>query len=167
VSAVGDSNPVVSAEGDVGVRVIVAYKVGKAIVQAVLAAALPLLRELGVTARLEAFAAALAENVVHGWTAVLARVLAALLTPNHLTLITLALGLDAVLSSFEAWALHRRFRWAPWLVVIAGALLIPLEIVELARHARPARAAILLVNLAIIVYLARRARREHGRHGTR
>ncbi len=66
------------------------------------------------------------------------------------------------MSAFEGWALHRRFRWAPWVVVVAGSTLIPFEIVELARRARPSRVAILVVNLVIIGYLAARARREHA-----
>lgn len=156
---------VIAPQGEVGLRLIIAYKVGKAIVQATLAAVLPVLRGLGVTAHLEVLAIHLAKNVVHHWTAALAKILAALLTPNHLTLISLALALDAGMSAFEAWSLHRRFRWAPWLVVIAGAGLVPAEIFELTRHPRVGRFMILLLNLAIIVYLVRRARRERRHPG--
>jgi uncharacterized membrane protein (DUF2068 family) len=145
---------------EVGVRLIVGYKIGKAIVQAALVATLPVLRRLGVTARLQALTSDLAEHVVHGWTAGLARLLAALLAPNHLTLISLVLGVDAALSAVEAWALHRRLRWAPWLIVIASGALIPFEIYEIARRARAGRVAALVVNVAIIAYLIRRARRE-------
>ena len=65
------------------------------------------------------------------------------------------------MTALEGWALHRRFRWAPWLVVVAGSTLIPFEVVELARRPRPGRVAILVVNLVIIAYLVARARREH------
>jgi uncharacterized membrane protein (DUF2068 family) len=149
-------------DGAVGLRLIIAYKIGKAIVQASLAVALPILIQVGITTRLVARIAKFAEHVVHGWTAVLARHLAAWLTPNHLVLISVALGIDAVVSAFEAWALHRRFRWAAWLVVIAGGTLVPFEVVELVRRPRVGRAIILGVNLAIIAYLARRARAEHA-----
>jgi uncharacterized membrane protein (DUF2068 family) len=147
---------------DVGLRLIITYKLVKAAVQAGLAASLPILRRFGVTADGAADASRLAEHVAHRWTAVLARRIAALLTPSHLTFITLALALDAVVSAFEGWALHRRFRWAPWVVVVAGSTLIPFEIVELARRPRASRVAILVVNLVIIAYLVWRARREHA-----
>jgi uncharacterized membrane protein (DUF2068 family) len=158
------TDPRTRADPAVGLRVIIGYKIGKGIVQAALAAALPILSRLGVTTRLVADLARFAEHVVHGWTAVLAHRLAAWLTPHHLALISVALGLDAAMSTFEAWALHRRFRWAPWLVVVAGSSLIPLEIVELVRRLRVGRAVVLVVNLVIIVYLVRRARREHAEH---
>jgi uncharacterized membrane protein (DUF2068 family) len=156
------AQPLPPSQAAVGLRLIIGYKTVKGALQAALAIALPVLRRLGITDRLSAFTSELAEHVVHGWAAVLARLLAALLTPDHLTLIAVALGFDALLSWFEAWALHRRFRWAPWLVVIAGGSLIPFEIYELARRVRVGRALILVVNLAIIAYLARRAAREHA-----
>jgi uncharacterized membrane protein (DUF2068 family) len=154
--------PVPPSPSAVGLRVIIAYKAVKGALQAVLAVTLPVLRRLGITDRLAAFTTALAEHAVHGWAAVLARLLATLLTPDHVTLIALALGFDALLSWFEGWALHRRFRWAPWLVVIAGGSLVPYEVYELARRVRVGRALILVINLVIIAYLARRAAREHA-----
>jgi uncharacterized membrane protein (DUF2068 family) len=164
-----DVRAVSRAGGDsaIGLRLIIGYKMGKGIVQATLAVALPVLMQLGVTTRLVSRIAHFAEHVVHGWTAVLAHRVAAWLTPNHLALISVALGLDAIASVFEAWALHRRFRWAPWLVVIAGSSLIPFEVVELVRRLRVGRAVILVLNLAIIGYLVRRAWREHAEQGQR
>ena len=148
---------------DLGLRVIITYKLIKAALQAALAVSLPILRRMGVTTYWAARVSRIAEHVAHRWTAALALRIAALLTPTHLTLIALALALDATLSAVEGWALHRRFRWAPWLVVVAGSTLIPFEVVDLARRARPSRIAILIVNLVIIAYLAARARREHAK----
>jgi uncharacterized membrane protein (DUF2068 family) len=159
-TAIGPKAPL-DRPRDVGVRVIITYKLVKAALQAGLAAALPVLRQLGVTTYWAARASRIAEHVAHRWTAVLARRIAALLTPTHVTLIALALAMDAALSAVEGWALHRRFRWAPWLVVVAGSTLVPFEVIELARRPRPSRIAILVVNLVIIAYLAARARREH------
>jgi uncharacterized membrane protein (DUF2068 family) len=152
-----------SASRAVGLRLIITYKVLKAALQAALAALLPILQRLGVTSDWAVRMTHLAEHVAHRSTAALARRIAALLTPTHLALISVALALDAALSGFEAWALHRRFRWAPWLVVVAGSTLIPFEVVELARRPRVSRAAILVVNLVIIAYLVARARQEHAR----
>jgi uncharacterized membrane protein (DUF2068 family) len=145
----------------VGLRLIITYKLVKAAVQAALAALLPILQRLGVTSFWALRMTRLAEHLAHRSTAALARRIAALLTPTHLALISVALALDAALTGFEAWALHRRFRWAPWLVVVAGSTLIPFEVVELARRPRVGRAAILVVNLVIIAYLVARARQEH------
>ena len=150
--------------GAAGLRLIIAYKFVKAALQAGLALALPVLQKVGVTTYWATRISELAEHVAHRWTAILARRIAALLTPSHLALISLALALDAALSAFEGWALHRRFRWAPWLVVIAGSTLIPFEVVELARRVRPSRVLILVVNLLIIAYLTVRARREQRAH---
>src|SRR5581483_5091366 len=118
-------------DGAVGLRLIITYKVLKAAVQAALAALLPILQRLGVTSFWALRMTRLAEHVAHRSTAALARRIAALLTPTHLTLISIALALDAALTGFEGWALHRRFHWAPWLVVVAGSTLIPFEVVEL------------------------------------
>jgi len=151
------------AGSPVGLRLIITYKVLKAAVQAALAALLPILQRLGVTSFWALRMTRLAEHVAHRSTAALARRIAALLTPTHVALISIALALDAALTGFEAWALHRRFRWAPWLVVVAGSTLIPFEVVELARRPRVSRAAILVVNLLIIAYLVARARQEHAK----
>jgi uncharacterized membrane protein (DUF2068 family) len=147
-------------EAAVGLRLIIVYKFGKAVAQATLAVTLLILRYEGVTAHLATLISRLAVHMVHAWTAAAARLLASLLAPNRLILICLALGFDAALSGFEAWALHRRYRWAPWLIVAAAAALIPFELIELARRVRVGRVIILLLNLAIIAYLLRRGRRD-------
>jgi uncharacterized membrane protein (DUF2068 family) len=161
-----DVSPPVSpglADRAVGLRLIITYKLLKAVVQAALAALLPILQRLGVTSFWALRMTRLAEHVAHRSTAALARRIAALLTPTHLALISVALALDAALTGFEAWALHRRFRWAPWLVVVAGSTLVPFEVVEMARRPRASHAAILLVNVVIIAYLVARARQEHAK----
>ena len=56
----------------------------------------------------------------------------------------------------EGWALHRRFRWAPWLVVVATGSLLPFEVVELVRRPHALRLAVFVVNLTIVCYLATR-----------
>jgi uncharacterized membrane protein (DUF2068 family) len=133
-----------------GVRVIIAYKAVKSVVQIALAAALPALGRAGVIVHAMRFTASLAR---HG---------AALVTSDRLRLVALALAFDGSVSAFEGWALYRRFRWAPYLVIIAAATLIPFEILELCRRPRWSRVLILLVNGWIVAYLALRARREHA-----
>ena len=74
----------------------------------------------------------------------------------------MGLALDGVISAVEAWALWRGHRWGPWLVAVASALPVPLEIWELVRRPSPWRALLLLANLAVVAYLARWLRRHHG-----
>jgi uncharacterized membrane protein (DUF2068 family) len=144
-----------------GIRLIVFYKLGKAIVQVVVAAALAILRRTGATARAAEAVSEFAQEVAHGWTAALAKRLAHLLSSAvGIHLVGLALGLDAVVSAAEGWALHRRYVWAPWLVVVASGTLIPFELFELLAKPRVSRLVLLLVNLAIVAYLALRTRRE-------
>jgi uncharacterized membrane protein (DUF2068 family) len=54
-----------------------------------------------------------------------------------------------------------RRRWASYLTVIATALLLPLEIYELAHKVNPVRVSVLLANLVILVYLIVKLRQEH------
>lgn len=56
-------------------------------------------------------------------------------------------------------------RWAEYLTVIATALLIPLEIYELAKHASIGKIIVLLINVAMVVYLIYRLKRDaKGKH---
>ncbi|HEX8889057.1 MAG TPA: DUF2127 domain-containing protein [Pyrinomonadaceae bacterium] len=55
--------------------------------------------------------------------------------------------------------------WAEYLTVIATALLIPLEIYELAKHASIGKVIVLIINVAVVVYLIYRLRHDtkHGK----
>jgi uncharacterized membrane protein (DUF2068 family) len=59
----------------------------------------------------------------------------------------------ALLEGLEGVGLLLRRRWAEYLTVIATALLLPLEVYEIARKPTALRVAVLLANLAILVYL--------------
>lgn len=61
--------------------------------------------------------------------------------------------LYGLLEWFEAFGLLRRRRWAEYLVLIATAAFLPLEIDELVRKASVLKALALVVNIAIIGYL--------------
>ena len=74
--------------------------------------------------------------------------------------ITVASLGDVILSAVEGLALQAGRWWAPWLVVIATASLLPWEVVEIFRHPRWARFAVLAVNLAVLAYLLRTMQRE-------
>jgi len=146
---------------DLGFSLIVVYKLLKAAVQTVAAVALEGALFAGATERLHEFAV----TTVHGTSRLselVARALGQLTTARHVHIIVLALALDAVLSLVEGLALHRRYRWAPWLIVVATGGALPFEVVSLARALRPLRLTLFLVNLALVVYLVRRALRERG-----
>ena len=61
----------------------------------------------------------------------------------------------AILNLAEAYGLHRRFRWAEWLTVVATGLLIPFELYEVWHRFTPIRVGVLVLNVAIVIYLAR------------
>jgi uncharacterized membrane protein (DUF2068 family) len=79
-----------------------------------------------------------------------------------------ALGAGAILFAaiflMEGIGLWLQRRWAEWLSVVATALFIPLEILELCRHESATKIIALVVNLLVVGYLVARiaaARLEH------
>jgi len=146
-----------------GVRLIVAYKLGKAVLWLVLVAVFTAAVLGGGADELHALALGLRHHGVSAWSIRAANLLVTATTRGHLALTAVALGLDGVLSLIEGWSLWRGYTWGPWLVVIATGSLIPFELVELVRSVRLGRVLILLLNIAIVVYLGRRALAERAR----
>jgi len=66
----------------------------------------------------------------------------------------------AALRLVEGTGLLFRQRWAEHLVVIATAMLIPLELHELIRRITMPRISMLIVNLAVVAYLVANLRRS-------
>src|SRR5689334_1711317 len=94
------------------------------------------------------------------WSMHLADTLVRVSSRRSLELGALALTIDGVFVLFEGWSLRRGFRWAPWLVVVATAALLPFEIFEILRRVRAGRVVIFLANVAVVVYLVQRRLRE-------
>jgi uncharacterized membrane protein (DUF2068 family) len=150
--------PSIMAERDTtgaGLRVIVAYKVAKAGGEIALAAIL-----VGAEVPAGDVAATLSRHVTAAWSLEVSRVVSGAAAPHAIELMIAALVLDGALTLGEGWALHRRFPWAPWLVVLSTGSLLPFEVVELVRRPRAVRLLILVVNVGIVGYLASRATRE-------
>ncbi len=143
-----------------GVRLIVAYKFGKAALQLVAAVVLAWFLLRGGADELREFALGLRQHGVSVWSIGVADLLVTVTTGHRLELTAVALGLDALLSSIEGWSLGRGYAWGPWLIVIATGSLIPFELRELIRHVHLGRALVLVINLLIVAYLARRALHE-------
>jgi uncharacterized membrane protein (DUF2068 family) len=149
---------------ELGLRLIVLYKGTKAFVQLALAAVLVVLAAQGKIAALRETAALLQEHVASRWSLLLGKAIAALVSRRGLRLLEVGLALDAVVSAVEGWSLWRGYRWGEWLVVVATATPLPLEVLAIARAKRPWRLVLALLNVAVVAYLARRlARRRRAK----
>jgi len=157
----GQNAGVATTRGETGLRLILAYKLGKAALWLVLASLLGLLMTSG---RLDAFrsvAGELQAHVASRWSLLLGQALASASSVGGLRLVEFGLGIDGLTSVLEAWALWRGHRWGPWLVAVTSALPVPYEAWELVRQPSPWRALLLTANLAIVAYLAAWLRRHH------
>jgi len=143
-----------------GLRLIIAYKLVKACGELLLAVLLAGLLLGGAADRLRALDAALRAHLTAAWSLHLTDLLARVATARNVALTAGALVLDGALTLCEGWVLYRGLTWGPWLVVITTGSLLPFELVELARRPRAGRFVILVVNLAIVWYLAARAARS-------
>ena len=83
-------------------------------------------------------------------------------TPRQLELMSAGTFFYAGLRIVEGIGLILRKRWAEYLVVIATALFIPLEVYELTRRFTLIRLAVLVANLLIVLFLANNLRRGKG-----
>jgi uncharacterized membrane protein (DUF2068 family) len=151
---------------DVGVRLIVVYKFGKAALQLILAAAIVALAVSGKIEAVRELATDLRHDLASRWSLMLGRLLSAAVSRKGLHLVEIWLVLDAALTAFEGWSLWHGYAWGPLLVVVATSLPLPLEVLELIHHPRISRVALLAVNLAIVIYLAVRiAQRRKAQAG--
>lgn len=145
---------------EAGIRLIVGYKLAKAAAWLALAAILLTLAARGRLEHVRLLAAALRAHVASRWSLALADALVALLSVKGLRLVETGLLLDGVLSAVEGWALLHGHRWGPWLVVVASALPLPIEIWEALQRASAPRLALVAVNAAVVAYLLRWLRRH-------
>lgn len=144
-----------------GVRLIVAYKLIKALAFAVAGVLIATLALTGFVHKAYALASQLHEHVVNHWAIKLAEFLMRWLTVSRVWWIVAALVGDAIISTIEGVALARGYTWAAWLVVAATSMFLPIEVIEMAYRTTLARVAIFAINLSIVLYLLRRAMKEH------
>lgn len=147
---------------DSALRLIVAWKFGRAVLS--LGAGLVLLIVLlgGLDARVQAFVAMLQSHAVSALSLSLSRLVQSALEPAHLRVVTAALILDGVMVFVEGLALLRGWRWGPWLVIALTCVLLPFEVYELIERVSVARAAVFVVNVAIVAWLLVRERRRRS-----
>jgi uncharacterized membrane protein (DUF2068 family) len=137
------------AKGD---QLVIAYKFGKAALEFLGAGFVLLAARHPGAYGLAALGAAIHEHLSAKW----AHVLEGLLTKgttSHVSMLALALALDAVSCLVEGWAVWRRRPWAPWLIVVATGGLIPIEIVLIMEKASFMRVLILVINVATVAYM--------------
>ena len=104
--------------------------------------------------------ASLSGHLTSAWSLRLSALVASAASAQAVVLTIGALLFDGMLTGCEGWALHRRFAWAPWLVVVATGSPMPFEVVELLRRPHAVRLTVFVINLTIVCYLAARATRE-------
>ena len=81
--------------------------------------------------------------------------LAASLTDARLWALAALALLYSSIRLAEAYGLWFERRWAAWLGAASGAIYLPIEVFELARHPGSVKAATLLLNLGVVTYLIR------------
>lgn len=153
---------------------VVAYKVGKAVIE-LLAVVAVLVLHAALVADMGALSAGLERHWLHGIGAVLADLIRLVAPAGDARLIVIALGGDALVSAVEGVLLWRGYSWARWVVLGATGLPLPWELVRLVRQPSVARLALLLVNVAILGWVwwagpgaearARGGRRHLARRG--
>jgi len=140
-----------------GLETIIVYKLTKAVLQAGVGIAAVWLLARGTEAGAATLAEFLLEHFTGAWAQRVAILLVRVATSGHVKLLAIAMFGDSALSTVEGLALRAGHWWAPWLVVIATSLLLPLELWELVRRPAWGRVGLLAVNVAVVVYLLRQA----------
>jgi len=145
---------------EAALRAVITYKWVKGVVQLLLAGALALTFVFGLDDDLSRWAHEFRTHSTRAYAIVLGRLLERATTPRGMHITLLALVIDGVVTCLEGWALQRRHRWGPWLVVAVSGSLLPFEVYELFHHFRWIRLVVLLVNLAVVLFLIAHARAQ-------
>jgi uncharacterized membrane protein (DUF2068 family) len=140
----------------IGLRLIVAYKIVKAIVELLVGAVLLFVDSARLAEGLGTLAEEIRRHVTEAWSIALAERLMHASAGHHVFVLVTALTIDGTVTLIEGWALHRRYRWSGWLVVAATALFLPFEGVMVIRHPSAGHVVLLLVNALIVLYLLER-----------
>ncbi len=143
---------------------IILYKLIKAALEVVLGLCAVVLLASGAEAGAATLAEVLLEHFEQGWSIQAATLIVVAATSGHVKFVALAAFADAALSAVEGLALRAGRWWAPWLVVVATAALVPWEFWEIFRQPRWGRFLLLIVNFAVVAYLLRGVVREHRAH---
>ena len=86
---------------------------------------------------------------------------------RHIHIAVIFAFVYAALRFAEGWGLWHVKTWAEWFGFLNGALYLPIELVEIARHFTYLKLAILVINIIVVLYLGweiRKGRREKALH---
>ena len=136
-----------------GLRLIVGYKVAKAILELFLGVVLLSFTTAGLTDHLRQLSLHIRHHAVEAWSIAFAERLVRASTERDLLVVGVATLLDGALSAAEGWALYYRYRWSRWFVVGATSILVPFEGLALAHHFSVPRLVLLVGNVSIVIYL--------------
>ncbi len=145
-----------SAPAPAGLRLIIGYKLAKAGIELLAAAAFFFFGSAVSAAKLAHAAQFIRHHVTETWSIALAEQLIDASTASHVRVVALAVLADSVVTLIEGWALQRRYVWSRWLVIGTTSSLLPFEVLALLKHPNAGRALLLLLNLLIVAYLLRR-----------
>ena len=137
-------------ERPLGLRLIIAYKVLKALLELGLAVTLTL-----VPAKADVLSEHLAQELSDGG-AFLRRIGEWLQSLGAGAIVADARALawlDGLSTALEAVLLYRGKAWGEWLVIAGLAVLIPAEVLSLERRPSQVKVAVLVINAAIVAYL--------------
>jgi len=139
-----------------GLQLIIGYKLSKAAAEFLCGASIVVLGSVGFAQKLASTAQLLRRHATEAWSIALAERLLDASTAHNVFVVAMALGVDAIVTAIEGWALYRRYVWSRWLVVGTTASLLPFEILALLHHPNAGRIAVLVLNLLIVGYLVLR-----------
>lgn len=140
---------------------IILYKLIKGGVEVVVSIAAVWLLARGAEAGAATLAEILLEHFTGSWSLQAATLIVVAATSGRVKFVAVAAFADAILSVVEGVALQAGRWWAPWLVVIATATLLPWELWEVFTQPKWGRFVILVINAAVVAYLLRDALRAH------
>jgi uncharacterized membrane protein (DUF2068 family) len=148
-----------AASGHRALRIIALYKLAKALLLLIVAAAA---FDLVRSTQVQAVADWIMQLPIHNGHPYLVQLIDRVLgLGSHRFLgIGAAACVYAALFSIEGWGLWREKRWAEYFTVIVTASLIPIEIWEIVQHVTWLKVATLVANIAIVLYLLTLLRRE-------
>jgi len=142
-------------EPDFGLKLIIAWKIAKAVFLILVAVGAFSLIHKDVHAMAESavvhFGLDPAGPRIHGALEKLGK----FATPTRKAEVGAGAIVFAAFVLVEAWGLWNRRIWAEVLTIVATSLLIPVEVYELCRHPGWGKVVTLLVNALIVLYLAR------------
>jgi uncharacterized membrane protein (DUF2068 family) len=136
-----------------GVRLVVAYKVVKAVAELLLGVLLLMLGGNDAADDLRRVLHHVSLHATEAWSIALVAHALSGITARRVEIMAWASTVDGALSAFEGWALGRGYAWSQWFIVGATSCALPFEIAALVRRVRVGRFVLLFVNIAVVVYL--------------